>query len=334
MKFRTEIPIPETTFKIGYQQKNMFIGSCFTENIGKRVRSMRISTSLNPFGIVYNPISVKNSLEFLIQEKQFAEKDLFQLNDHWNNFYFHSNFSAPNLAEGLSQMNKSIKNGAGFLKQTDFLFITFGTAFCFEHSASGITVSNNHKIPAQQFRRYRLSVENIVSEYSILLKKLRSLNPELQIIFTVSPVRHLKDGAHGNQLSKSILLLAVDQLISEFDFCSYFPAYEIFMDDLRDYRFYSDDLVHPSDSAVSYVWEKFQDTYFDKNAIELGKEIEKINKAMWHKVNNPESDSHKKFLQRYADQVLELQEQYPFLNLEDALSYFYVNNPKKNNNEN
>lgn len=322
MKFRTEIEVKKANKTIDYSKRCMLIGSCFTENIGQRLAGYRLPNAINPFGIVYNPISVKNSIKFLLQRKTFAASDLFLNQELWHNFYFHSRYSSINSEVALKQMNNSVREGADFLRKTDFLFITFGTAFCFRHVKSGTVVSNNHKLPGKEFERFRLSVDDIVREYEELLVLLWRENPNLEVVFTVSPVRHLKDGAHGNQLSKATLLLAIDSLVNRFDKCDYFPAYEIFMDDLREYRFYEQDMVHPNTQGVEYVWEKFQERYLDEETIQLSTRIVKILKAMAHRPNNVESDSHKKFLRRHSEMVKSLLKEHPSLVLNDALIHF------------
>lgn len=322
MRFRTEVEVKKASKTIGYSNQCMLIGSCFTENIGRRMAGYRLPNMINPFGIVYNPISVKNSIKFLLQRKTFVENDLFLNQELWHNFYFHSRYSSVNSEVALEQMNGSVHKGANYLRKANFLFITFGTAFCFRHVEHDVVVSNNHKLPGKEFERFRLSVDDIVREYEELLTLLWLENPELQVVFTVSPVRHLKDGAQGNQLSKATLLLAIDNLVNRFERCDYFPAYEIFMDDLREYRFYEQDMVHPNTQGVEYVWEKFQERFLEEETKQLSAQVAKILRAMAHRPNNVDSDSHRKFLQRHSEIVKSLLKEHPSLLLNDALSHF------------
>ncbi|GAI96735.1 unnamed protein product, partial [marine sediment metagenome] len=230
----------------------MFIGSCFTESIGGKLNDYKFPVDINPFGIIYNPSSVGKSLELLIGEKEFTIDDLFFYNGKWLSFFHHSSFSDKDPELCLSRINAKITESREFLKKAGFLFITFGTAWVFEWKESGETVSNCHKISALKFNHKLLAVEDILENYKTLIHKLLRFNPQLKIIFTVSPIRHWKDGAEGNQVSKAILLLSAHQLLKKFQSVSYFPAYEIIMDDLRDYRFYSDDMIHLNSVAIDY----------------------------------------------------------------------------------
>ena len=258
-QYFTEIEIENYPWRIGYSDKVLFMGSCFTENIGEKMSELKFQTCVNPFGIIYNPMSVASGLRKLIEKRRYTKEDLFEQGGRWGSYDFHSRFSESSADEALAKMNEQVENGHSFLRQADYLIVTFGTAWVFELEATGKLVANCHKFPASDFRRYKLSQEQIVDEFRDLLTGVWKFNPNLKLLFTVSPIRHLKDSAHGNQLSKSTLLLAVDKLINDLDkrYCGYFPSYEIVMDELRDYRFYAADLVHLSPVAVDHIWAKF-----------------------------------------------------------------------------
>lgn len=320
--FRTEIKLEKSDFRISHIDKLMFIGSCFTENIGKKLENFKFNIDINPFGILYNPISVKSGLDILLSGKDFTEKDIFYKNELWNSFYHHSRFSHFDKNIALDQINQRINQSKEFITTADYLFITFGTAWVYLYNKTNKIVSNCHKIPAKEFTRKRLSVHEIVHEYKLLIDKLITINQKLKIIFTVSPVRHWKDGAHGNQLSKATLLLTIDELCQKYDNIAYFPSYEMLMDDLRDYRFYNEDMLHPNDLAVKYIWTKFSDTYFNENTQKLIKHIEKINKAVQHRVINLKSEQYQKFLLSNIKQIKNLNILYPNINFNNELKYF------------
>ena len=296
MKFRTEIEISLFDFKIGHQDRLMMVGSCFTENISKKMESAGFSVCTNPSGIVYNPASISNNIQAILQNKKYVVADLFEHQGLYHSFEHHGRFSGISAEDCVAKMNKEIENANDYLKTASILIITFGTAFAYTLKSTGEIVANCHKLPEKMFCRKRLSVSEIIDEWDNLIALCQKYNPELKMLFTVSPIRHWKDGAHENQLSKSTLLLAIDELIKQNNQCYYFPSYELVMDDLRDYRFYADDMLHPSDLAVDYIWEKFSQSFFNKKTITLIDEWQKIQQALSHKPFNPDSKEHKQFL--------------------------------------
>ena len=296
MKFRTEVIVPPAGFAIAHSDRVMMLGSCFVESISEKMLSANFRVDANPFGIVYNPVSVANGLHDLINNKTYTKDDLFLHQGVYHSFAHHSRFSNANEIVALEGINSRIKLSSEFLKEATILIVTFGTANTYRWLSSGGIVSNCHKLPAKQFQEERLSVNSIVEQWNELIKDLQRHAPGLRILFTVSPIRHWKDGAHENQLNKATLLLAVDELIKANDNCSYFPSYEIMMDDLRDYRFYAEDMIHPSSQAVDYIWERFSDTYFNSTTKGFIKEWESIQKALSHRPFNPESKEHQAFL--------------------------------------
>jgi len=320
--YRTLFHIPESEHKITYETPLFFIGSCFTENIGKKLEELKFQVEINPFGVIYNPFSVKNSLEMLMDDKVFTAEDLYHFNDQWISFYHQTSFSDPDLENCLQHINDKNRRASAFLKKAEFLFITFGTARIFEWKETGQVVSNCHKIPASKFARKLLSPEEITEMYISLVQDLTDFNPGLKIIFTVSPVRHWKDGATGNQISKSVLLVAIHSLLEHFPQNLYFPAYEIVMDDLRDYRFYAEDMLHLNKTAVDYIWDKFENTFIDKENRAITKEIRQLVLAMSHRPMKSDSESHRKFLKANLEKVIQLQKRFPFLDVRKEIDYF------------
>ena len=286
MKFRTEIPTPKYPFDINYQDKLMLLGSCFSDHIGNFFQEMRFDTLSNPFGTLFNPVSIANALKMCINPELFNEQYIDFFNEKWISYAHHGKFSHPDKETFLQNIRQNLDKAHDFLSSANYLFITFGTAYCYRLIERDLIVANCHKIPANQFEKQLLTIEQIAGLYQDLLEQLRQFNPQLKIIFTVSPVRHLADGFHENQISKSTLHLSVNQLVDNTN-TYYFPSYEMVQDDLRDYRFYAADLCHPSDAAVTYIREKLTDAFFTLETQERMKEVVKENKAQGHRNNVP-----------------------------------------------
>ncbi|MCD6332213.1 MAG: GSCFA domain-containing protein, partial [Bacteroidales bacterium] len=299
MRFRTEVTPEPLNRLIDYRHNLMFIGSCFTEHIGNKMYALKFKTDMNPFGIVYNPASIAIQLQRLLKAEPYHAKDLFQHDDLWHSFDFHSRFSHIDRDVCLELINRQLTSSAEFLRKTDFLFITFGTAVTFHLADSGEVVSNCHKLPADRFETELLRVGEIVHAFQRVLGDCRKINNDLQVILSVSPVRYLKEGPLGNQVSKATLLLACSELSERMEYVHYFPAYEVFMDDLRDYRFYDSDLVHPSKSGIDYIWKLFQNSCLDPHAGEVIREVEAVVKAARHKHTGQVTPKHQKFLEKY-----------------------------------
>ena len=315
-KFQTVVEIPKFEWETGYSKKNIFMGSCFTENVGNKMAALKYSVDINPFGILYNPVSVANGIDILLNKKEFTADDLIQHNSLWHSFYHHGKFSSADKNDTLQTINNRIKSSSDYLKNADFLFITFGTAWVYKYRSTGKTVSNCHKISAKEFNRVRLSVNEIVEIYKKLLADIKKINPELKVVFTVSPIRHWKDGAVENQRSKSTLLLAIDEIIkASNENCSYFPSYEIVMDELRDYRFYADDMIHISEVAIQHIWEKFEAALIADESRKISKEVQKIVASANHRPFNKFTKEHQSFLQKQLLKLKHLEQKYPFVNL-------------------
>lgn len=312
MDFRTEIKIKKQTLNIGYNNKTMFIGSCFAQNIGQKLIDYKFDAQGSPFGTIYNPMSVAGSLNRLINNNLFTHHDLFFFNNKWSSFYHHSNFSGIDKDGCLNLINKSFKQAHTYLKQANVLILTFGTAWVYKLS-NGNIVNNCHKLPASNFTRSKLTVNQIVDTCADLFNNLLNFNNKLSIILTVSPIRHLGDGFEQNQLSKATLVLAVHQLVSQFKNVCYFPAYEIMLDDLRDYRFYADDMAHPNHLAVNYIWQKFTNTYFDASTNKTMLNIEQLKNAFNHKPFDKNSDGYIEFAKKQLLVISNLLKQYPHM---------------------
>jgi hypothetical protein len=322
--FFTRVEISSPTFKTGYLKKHVFIGSCFTENIGTKMQDLKFFTEINPFGILFNPSSIAHCIRRLISGEVFTENDLFIHGGLWHSYMHHGRFSNPVLQDALSDINKRLVRSSGFLREADFLILTFGTAWIYELKSSGVAVSNCHKVPASEFKRFKLSVGEIVTDLRNTLEQLWEVNPGLKVILTVSPVRHLKDGATGNQLSKATLLLATDALVNGFgpERCSYFPAYEIMMDELRDYRFYAGDLVHPSPVAIDFIWNKFRDYLMEKETIDLTEKVGSLIQARDHRPIFRNSPAYKLFIENTLGEIRDLTKNNPFLDFSEEIKYF------------
>jgi len=319
-EFRTVVKLRSTKV-ISYDSVLLFMGSCFAESIGDKFVNRRFNAIVNPFGVLYNPVSVKQGLEILLEKRLFDENDLFEHESRWHSFYHHSRYSSADKDFALEKINADVKKGHETLRNADFLFVTFGTSWVYENIENGNIVANCHKLPASRFIRYRLEVNDITGIYSGLISKMRELNPDLKIIFTVSPVRHWKDGAHGNQLSKSVLLLAIDELERKFENVGYFPAYELVMDDLRDYRFYAEDMIHPSSVAVDYIWGRLSDTYFDDKARLFVKEMERVMKAREHRPFNDKGEEYRAFLENNLKKLESLSVRFPGIDIQEDKEY-------------
>lgn len=322
MEFRTEVHIPPSETRISYRSNIQFMGSCFTENIGAMMKELRFKIDVNPFGVNYNPSSVSRNLWALLNRKEYTKSDLHSGGDRWFSFDHHSRFSDPDPDICLENINKRLRISQEHLKDTRFLILTWGTAWVYVHRKTSNVVSNCHKLPAANFSRHLLTHSQIVDTYTKLIAGLRSEIPDLHIILSISPVRHWKDGATLNSVSKSTLLLAAHKLCEMFSYCDYFPAWEIAMDDLRDYRFYADDLVHPNNQMIRYIWEKFTQAWFDEQTLELSRDIRKLSNARNHRPFDPSSKQHHDFCRKQLNEIHKLTENHPYLDLSELEDYF------------
>ncbi len=318
MNFRTQVERPERVSEIGYSDRLLLLGSCFAENIGKLLVANKFCCDVNPYGILYNPLSIARALCEMAEGMVYTEQNLFKADGIWHSWMHHGSFSSDISAEDcLNCINSRLSKATDTLATTDWLVVTWGTAFVYEHE--GQVVGNCHKQPDRLFSRRRLSEDEIVERWTDVLSNLHRLNPSLKVMFTVSPIRHAKDGMHGNQLSKSTLLLAIDQLCENFSYCHYFPSYEIMMDELRDYRFYADDMLHPSSLAVEYIWECFCQTYFSKDTLQAMKEWNEIQKALQHKPFRPQSEAYRQFLSQIMLKIERMKQKFPYIDAQNEI---------------
>lgn len=313
MEFITKIEIPRSAFTLSHQDKLIMFGSCFAENIGELLLQNKFDVNLNPFGILYNPSSISESINRILDKKLFTNEDIFEYRGLYQSFSHHGRFSDVDKDKCLEKINASLQTAITGIFEADFLFITFGTSYVYELKENSKIVGNCHKLPSSSFSRYRLSIDTIVRDWTILIERLKENNPTLKIIITVSPIRHLKDGAHENQLSKSILLLAVDRLCGRFDNVFYFPSYEIVLDELRDYRFYGEDMIHPNNLAIKYIWNKFSETFFSKETHLIIKEWNKISAAINHRPINQNTQDYKHFLNQTILKLDTFKTKYPYI---------------------
>lgn len=310
----TEVKISRSVFDLTNQTPIITVGSCFSDQVGGLLSKYKFNIFQNPFGVLYNPLSIAQALKLALYKQMLKEDNLIFHNSLWHSFYFHGSFSHSSAHHVLENTNRAINEVHNYLKTAEFLFVTFGTAWVYRYVNTNQVVSNCHKLPANEFQRFRLTVEEIIEEWEELCRELKQFNPHLKIIFTVSPVRHFKDGAHQNQLSKSILFIAIDKIIANNNHIDYFPSYEIVNDELRDYRFYADDMLHVAEKAIQIVFEKFKTCYFNTKTIEYLNDIQSIIRAVEHRVLNVNKDETKKFAKTTIKKIETLEQKYPFVN--------------------
>ena len=327
LKLKLTLDAKPASHKINYGERLLLMGSCFTENIGLKLQAHLFETLENSHGILFNPVSVQNALMDIIANKKYTELDLFLLNDVWNSWHHHSRFSGVTQTEALDKMNGAIQEAHSYLKSAHHLVITLGSAWLYTLNENvpnhmGMVVANNHKAPANWFTKKLLQPQELLSNLQSLVAALQSFNPNLHIVFTISPVRHLREGLVENNRSKAVLIQVVHDLVSMEKNIEYFPAYEYVIDDLRDYRFYSEDLVHPNYAATQYVWEKLVDTYMSAETQSIMKQVAELQLAFNHKPFFSGSTEHQKFLLSYIEKTMHLMAQCPQLPLEKHLYFF------------
>jgi hypothetical protein len=322
MEFMLKLPLQPSIDKISHKDEILLIGSCFTEEIGQRLKELKFKIFQNPTGIIYSPLAIASTLERLATVTRYTTSDLEFHDDLWHSWDHHSSFSATSEDVVLKSMNDSFDAGVNFLRDSKWLILTLGSAFVYHHKQSGKYVANCHKYPASAFDKHLLEIDDMAAAMQKALDSIQHANKKIRIILTVSPVRHIKDGVVANTRSKARLHEVIHQLEQSNNNVFYFPAYELVIDVLRDYRFYSTDLVHPNDTAVQYVFEQFSSTYFGAETLTLNKEIEKLKKATHHRPFREDSSAHKDFLQHQYIMTQDLQRKNPELDLSDELKYF------------
>lgn len=312
MKFRTEIPISKNNFPIDYNSKIMSLGSCFAENMADKLSFFKFENTCNPFGILFHPLAIEKLIDFAVAKKQFTDKNLFFHNERWHCFDAHSDLSTSNKEELIANLNTIIQATNQHLKEATHILITYGTSWVYRNLESNQIVANCHKVPQKEFQKEILSVETIEKSIQNTIGLIEKLNPNCKIIFTVSPVRHLKDGFVENQWSKAHLITAVQQTINNKPkTTNYFPSYEIMMDELRDYRFYAEDMLHPNPVAIDYIWERFSETTISQESLSVMDEVAIIQKGLAHRPFNPESKSHRRFIENLNKKINSLTSKFP-----------------------
>ena len=319
MKLQTKIPLKKQSNNlIDYNANILLLGSCFVENIGDKLSFFKFQNLQNPFGILFQPKAIESLISNAINQKVYSEKDIFFFNEQWHCFEAHSKLSSSSKEELLLSLNGQLKLTKQQINKSTHVIITLGTAWAYRFIESKSLVANCHKVPQKQFSKELLSVEEIVASLQHIVKLIQSVNSKVSIIFTVSPVRHIKDGFVENTRSKSHLLTAIHQFLNQKTLYAnqqsfYFPSYEIVMDELRDYRFFAEDMVHPNQLAVSYIWEKFQEVWIATDATKTMVLVEEVQKGLQHKPFNPNSEAHKKFTQNLEQKITQLQGHYPHI---------------------
>ncbi len=322
MHFRLTFPVAPLERAFTYHDPLLLMGSCFAEEMGDKLQEHLFPALVNPHGILYNPLSITQAVHSYLDHKQYTEADLFMHNDLWHSWDHHSRFSALSPGVVLEQINAAQEQAARRLEGARWLVITLGSAHAYLLKENNRLVGNCHKVPMSAFYKKLLTAEEIITALDNMMHRLFFRNRHINILFTVSPVRYVRDGVVENNLSKAILLQAVHHMVNKFDRLLYFPAYELVIDDLRDYRFYKDDLVHPNETAVNYVWEHFVNSCIHPDSKQLLQAVADINRAGRHKPFNPDSPQHRQFRQTYARKVQQLQQQHPQLEWEGLLRYF------------
>jgi lysophospholipase L1-like esterase len=314
MQFRTQILLSKSKNPIDYNSKMLSFGSCFAENMADKFDYFKFQNETNPFGIIFNSVSIEKVIERTIKEEWFTEKDVFFHNERWHSFEVHSDLSNSDRQELLETLNKAISETNKQLKEATHIIITYGTSWIYRNLESEEIVANCHKVPQKQFSKELLPVDVIQKSIQNTIDLIQTINPNLNFIFTISPVRHIKDGFAENQLSKSHLFAGLhSNLKSKINNLKleYFPSYEIMMDELRDYRFYTEDMLHPNQVAIDYIWHKFSENFISEDSISLMQEIDEIQKSLRHRSFNPESEQHQKFLAKLQQKINALSERCP-----------------------
>ena len=314
MQFTTKIPIPKNHFPIDYDSKILLLGSCFAENIGNKFEYFKFQSTTNPFGIIFNAVSLEKLIRRAVENRTFTENDIFFHNELWHCYEVHSELSNPDKEEFLSNLNSILESTHRHITLLTHCIITLGTSWVYRNMDSNEIVANCHKVPQKHFTKELLSISQTEESLQNIITLIHSVNPNCHFIFTVSPVRHIKDGFTENALSKAHLIAALHKAITLHpSSITYFPSYEIMMDELRDYRFYAEDMLHPNQIAIDYIWEQFATSTISEESQSLMIEIESVQKSLAHKPFNPNSESHQKFVNHLDLKIKTIQNQYPFI---------------------
>ncbi len=319
MNFTTQISIPKNPNPIDYNSKIVSLGSCFAENIGKKFDYFKFKNSTNPFGIIFNPVSIERIIDRVVNDILFTEDDVFFHNERWHCFEVHSDLCHSDKGELLANLNKILAETKKQLQSATHIIITYGTSWVYRNIEKDSIVANCHKVPQKQFTKELLSVKTIQESIKNTICLIQTINPNCSFIFTISPVRHLKDGFVENQVSKAHLITAIDHVLKKSQGVTpsgargLFPSYEIMMDELRDYRFYAEDMLHPSQTAIDYIWERFCESFIDENSFQTMNEVQEIQKGLNHRSFNPDSEQHLKFISKLQQKMNSIKERFPYI---------------------
>ena len=311
---QTKIPLePQQYNQIHYDSKILLVGSCFAESIGEKLNYFKLQSTINPFGILFHPIAIEKLITNAINDKEYSKEDVFIHNEQWHNFDAHSNLCATSIEDTLEQLNKSRENAKVQICSATHIIITLGTAWVYRHIETDTIVANCHKLAQKKFLKKLLSVEDINESLQSILALIKQVNRKATVVFTVSPVRHTKDGFVENNLSKAHLISGIHQVIDKRNGVLYFPSYEIMMDELRDYRFYSEDMIHPNKIAIDYIWERFKRVWISETSYQTMDDVDSIQKGMSHQPFNSKTDLHKQFLEKLQKRKFKLKTQFPHI---------------------
>jgi len=316
MQFTTQIPIPKSDNPLDYNSRIVSLGSCFAVNIGQKLDYFKFTNTTNPFGILFHPPALEKCIGFAVNGKTFTGADIFFHNERWHCFEVHSDLSHPDKEMVLNHLNEAVSLANAEIKSATHLIITLGTAWVYRGIGTSELVANCHKVSQKEFTKELLSVVAIRQSLENIISLIQKANPNAQIIFTVSPVRHIKDGFVQNQHSKANLISALHEILAtgnQQPATTYFPSYEIMMDELRDYRFYAEDMIHPNQTAIDYIWQRFTDAAIAPQAQETMKTVDSIQKGLQHRSFNPGSQQHREFLASIDKKIRALQQQYPHI---------------------
>ncbi len=315
--FRTTLPSFMPDLQLDHRESIACFGSCFAEHMAKRLQDAKFDCLLNPFGIQYNPISIAQSIDQILEDYSFCDRDLVKNESRWFSLLHHSTYSDKKADALKNKLQKAASEAKQKLQQTKLFIFTFGTAYYYQHKATDIIAANCHKLPQEQFDKKRFSAEEITKHFSNTLDKLFRIHPDAHFIFTVSPIRHAKDGLIENTRSKASLHLSIEAILKQYPQAIYFPSYEIMMDDLRDYRFYGPDMLHPTPTAIEYIWKHFTEYTFSKETHALSKQITAIQSAVAHRPFHVDSEGHQKFIRSTLQKISKLQESHPNLSFRE-----------------
>ena len=316
MKLQTQIPLNKTHNQIDYESRLLLLGSCFSQNIGDKLSYYKFRPVQNPFGILFQPLAIEKLVDRAVKQKLYEEQEVFESNERWHAFDAHSELSTTSKSEILQNLKNGLNETKGQIERCTHVIITLGTAWVYRYIETDAVVANCHKIPQKEFEKRLLTITEITNSLERTIKNIQSINKNTRIIFTISPVRHLKDGFVENQRSKAHLISAIHDALNISDFApftSYFESYELMMDELRDYRFYAKDMVHPNELAIDYIWDKFKEVWISQDVHQTMDKVDDIQKGLRHRAFHPESEQHQKFRKSLQAKIAYIQKEYSFM---------------------